>query len=204
MLGHVILISAQVQSKAGVPVLEAVTFGASSPRCSAARRPACRCSGTRWSGYVGLRSVQRGERRAQRPRLADSQVQLQEQRALADRSRGLEQLLELRDRSNLNTMAAEIIAAGATPDFRTVTIDKGSLKRHQGRHGRDRAGRRRRARGRVRRRARRRCSSSSIATRRPAPLSSARARRAPSSAAATAGCGWNTSPRRRTSRRATS
>src|SRR5207237_8311486 len=38
---------------------------------------------------------------------------------------GVERLLELRHRSNLNTIAAEIIAAGATPDFRTVTIDKG-------------------------------------------------------------------------------
>jgi rod shape-determining protein MreC len=43
-----------------------------------------------------------------------------------DRSRGLERLLELRDQSKLTTKAAEIIAAGATPDFRTVTIDKGT------------------------------------------------------------------------------
>jgi rod shape-determining protein MreC len=51
---------------------------------------------------------------------------LQQQRALADRARGLGQLLALRDRSNLSTTAAEVIAASATPDFRTATIDKGS------------------------------------------------------------------------------
>jgi rod shape-determining protein MreC len=36
------------------------------------------------------------------------------------------QLLELRDRTALETAAAEVIAAGATPDFRTLTIDKGA------------------------------------------------------------------------------
>jgi rod shape-determining protein MreC len=58
--------------------------------------------------------------------LAGALVDLQRQRALADRSRGLERLLELRDQSTLKTTAAEIIAGAATPDFRTVTIDKGT------------------------------------------------------------------------------
>jgi rod shape-determining protein MreC len=53
-------------------------------------------------------------------------VALQEQRALADRAQSLEKLLELRDRVNLQTTAAQIIGAAATPDFRTVTIDKGT------------------------------------------------------------------------------
>ena len=39
--------------------------------------------------------------------------------------RSLAQLLELRDGLDLKTTAAEIIGAGSTPDFRTVTIDKG-------------------------------------------------------------------------------
>ena len=57
--------------------------------------------------------------------LAAALVAAQEQRALADRARGLEQLLELRARTSLKTTAAEIIGAAATPAFRTVTIDKG-------------------------------------------------------------------------------
>ena len=124
MLGHVILISVQVQSKAGVPVLEAVTFGvfAEVQRGASAGVSVFRRA---WSGYVGLRHVN-VDNDTLKARLADLEVQLQEQRALADWSRGLEQLLDLRDRSKLHTMAAEIIAAGATPDFRTVTIDKGS------------------------------------------------------------------------------
>jgi rod shape-determining protein MreC len=58
--------------------------------------------------------------------LAAAQVAVQEQRALADRTRGLENLLGLRQHVKLNTVAAEIIGAAAAPDFRTLTIDKGT------------------------------------------------------------------------------
>jgi rod shape-determining protein MreC len=169
MLGHVILISAQVQSNAGVPVLEAVTFGAfaevqrgASAGVSVFRRA--------WSGYVGLRHVN-AENDALKTRLADLQVELQEQQALADRSRGLQQLLDLT--TELNTMAAEITAA-ATPDFRTVTSTrdrKSGIKADMAVIAP--AG----VVGRGLSRARARGAASSIA-RRPAPLSSARARRA--------------------------
>ena len=45
---------------------------------------------------------------------------------MAQRTQNLRQLLELRERAELDTTAAEVIAAGASPEFRTVTIDKGS------------------------------------------------------------------------------
>ena len=123
-LGHVILISDQIQSKSGVPVLEGVTFGvfAEVQRGASAGVSVLRRA---WNGYVGLRQV-RAENETLKQQLADVQVQVQEQRALADRSRGFERLLELRDRSKLNTVAADIIGSGATPDFRTVTVDKGA------------------------------------------------------------------------------
>jgi rod shape-determining protein MreC len=124
IVGHVLLISAQVNSRRGVPILEAVTFGA----VSEAQRGTSAVLGTLrgiWTGYVSLRGV-RAENDALKRQLAESQLQIQEQRALADRSRGLEQLLELRGRVALKTTGAEIIGAGATPDFRTLTIDKGS------------------------------------------------------------------------------
>jgi rod shape-determining protein MreC len=124
MLGHILLISAQVNSRSGVPVLEAVTFGVFaeverviSSGFSSVRRV--------WSGYAGLRNL-KSQNDALTRDLEAAQIALQQQRALADRTRSLERLLGLRDRSKLNTLAAEIIAAGATPDFRTLTIDKGS------------------------------------------------------------------------------
>src|SRR5688500_15185050 len=109
MLGHILLISAQVNSRQGVPVLEAVTFGvvaevqrSISAAFSSVRRVV--------DGYVGLRNLKSTNEELTR-QLEAAQVDLQQQRALADRTRSLEKLLELRDRSNLKTTAAEIIAA---------------------------------------------------------------------------------------------
>jgi len=123
IVGHVLLISAQVNSKSGVPILEAVTFGvfAELERSTAAVTGSVRHG---WSDYVGLRQA-RAENETLKRQLADAQIQLQEQRALADRTRSLSQMLELREGLELKTTAADIIGAGSTPDFRTVTIDKG-------------------------------------------------------------------------------
>jgi rod shape-determining protein MreC len=124
MLGHVLIISAQVNSQKGVPVLEAVTFGIFS---EVQRVMSNGVSGIRrgWGGYVGLRHL-KAENDALKRDLAAAQIAAQEQHALASRARGLEKLLELRDRTSLQTTAAEIIGAAAAPDFRTVTIDKGT------------------------------------------------------------------------------
>ena len=123
MLGHILLISAQISSKRGVPILEEVTFGLFA---EVQRGASSAINGVRevWSGYVDLRNVRRENEELKR-QLSEAQVELQQQRALADRSRGLETLLGLRDRTSLETVAAEIIGAASTPDFRTLTIDKG-------------------------------------------------------------------------------
>jgi rod shape-determining protein MreC len=127
ILGHILLISAQVNSRSGVPVLEAVTFGIFS---EVQRGTSSVVSSVRnvWSGYVGLRRAH-AENQDLKRQLAEAQITVQTQQALADRARSLEQLLELRDQVGVQTTAADII--GATPpvpmpDFRTVTIDKGT------------------------------------------------------------------------------
>jgi rod shape-determining protein MreC len=124
ILGHVILISAQVNSRTGVPLLEKVTFGTFA---EVQRVVSAGVSGVRhvWSGYIGLRGV-KAENDTLKRELAATQVAAQEQRALADRTRGMERLLEMRGRVGLRTVAAEIIGAAAAPEFRTVTIDKGT------------------------------------------------------------------------------
>ncbi len=124
MLGHVILISAQVNSRSGVPVLESVTFGVFA---EVQRGSSSGASGLRnvWNHYIRLRHVE-AENTSLRRELDEVKIQFQERRALADRARGLQALLELRDRSNLQTIAAEIIASSPSPDFRTLTIDKGT------------------------------------------------------------------------------
>jgi rod shape-determining protein MreC len=107
-----------------VPVLEQVTFGvfAELQRGISAALSAVRQT---WDGYVDLRNLRRENEELAR-RLEAAQVELQEQRAIADRSQSLERLLELRGRANLVTTGAAIIAAGSTPEFRTLTIDKGT------------------------------------------------------------------------------
>src|SRR5581483_253343 len=124
LVGHVLLISAQVNSKTGVPLLESVTFGA----FSQVQRAASAVTGgirTMWTGYVHLRGV-RAENDDLKRQLSDLQVQLQRERAAAQRAQQLETLLGFQQQVDLKTVAASIIGAGASPEFRTVSIDKGS------------------------------------------------------------------------------
>jgi rod shape-determining protein MreC len=124
VIGHIVLISAQVNARTGVPILETVTFGAFA---EVQRATSAVVNGVRgvWTGYVDLRNVHR-ENDALRQELTNAQIEIQRQRALADRTRSLEQILGLSNSTELQTSAAQIIGAAATPDFRTVTIDKGT------------------------------------------------------------------------------
>ena len=124
IIGHIILISAQVNTERGVPLLEAVTFGT----FAEVQRGASSVIGgvrTSWDDYLALQSV-RSDNEQLRREVAQLQVALQQQRALAQQSRTLVELLKLREATQLDTVAAGVIAGSASPDFRTLTIDKGS------------------------------------------------------------------------------
>src|SRR4029453_2330409 len=114
---HVVLISAQVNTTTGVPLLQAITFGtfAEVQRTSTALIDGIRSG---WTGYLDLRTV-RAENAGLRQALQSLEVRLQEEHAQAQRTDNLRQLLELRERSGLQTVAAEIIAGAASPEFRT-------------------------------------------------------------------------------------
>jgi len=124
ILLHVVLISAQVNTASGLPVLQVVTFGSFS---EVQRGTMAMVDGVRnlWSGYLALQGVH-AENNALKHELQALQVRLQQERAEAQRTDSLRQLLELRERANLDTTAAEVIAASASTEFRTVTIDKGT------------------------------------------------------------------------------
>lgn len=124
MIGHLILISAQVQSKSGVPVLEGITFGVFS-RIQGGAAGFFRGVGDTWRSYVGLRGV-RVENEALRQQIAALEVKLQEQQALASRAERLQALLDLRESTTLPTIAAEVIAANPNPGLMTVTVNRGS------------------------------------------------------------------------------
>jgi rod shape-determining protein MreC len=123
-VGHIILISAQVNARSGVPLLQAVVFGAFAQvqRATSAAVGQVRAV---WDGYFALHGVYQ-QNEALRQENGALKVKLQQARALALQSQSLRQLLDLRDRSNLPVRAAEIIGTSATADFRTVTIDRGT------------------------------------------------------------------------------
>ena len=124
MIGHLILISAQVQSKAGVPVLEGITFGVFS-RIQGGAAGFLRGIGGTWSNYVALRGV-KAENEVLRQQVAGLEVRLQEQRALAARAERLQAALNLRDTTNLPTLAAEVIAGNPNSGLMTVTVNRGT------------------------------------------------------------------------------
>jgi rod shape-determining protein MreC len=125
MIFHLILISAQVQSRAGVPVLEGITFGVFS-RLQGGAASLIRGIGGTWSSYVGLRGAQ-AENETLKKQIADLEVRLQEQRALAARSERLQELLALKESaSSLPTLAAEVIAGNPNAGLKTVTLNRGS------------------------------------------------------------------------------
>ena len=123
VLAHVILISAQVNAEPGASVLETVTFGAFAEAQRLVTSGLDNVVGL-WSGYVGLRDVREQNVELSRE-VADLRFELQTQRALAQQTRSLERLLELRQTVALPTLSARVIATDATPYFRTLTIDRG-------------------------------------------------------------------------------
>ena len=124
IVGHILLISTQVATRRGVPVFEALTFGV----FAEVQRAATGGIGSArdvWQNYFALQET-RQENQSLRAELAQLRVGLQQERALAEQSRMLQKLLDMKMETPLKTTAAYVIAGGASPDFRTVTIDKGT------------------------------------------------------------------------------
>jgi len=124
LLGHLLLISAQVSTQSGVSVLESALFGSLSRLQSSSASMSQSVSGT-WDHYIALRGASLRADALQRE-LDQSRIELQHAQAQARRTEQLELILQLQ-RSHLpRTMAARVIAADPTAAFRTVTIDRGS------------------------------------------------------------------------------
>ena len=123
-MSHIILISAQVTTKRGVPVLQEVTFGAFAEMQRAATTA---FGGARegWQNYFALQEIRR-ENEQLKQEVTKLRLSLEQERNIAQQSRTLQQLLDLRSATGFETATATVIGSGADPEFRTITIDKGT------------------------------------------------------------------------------
>lgn len=123
VLGHVLLISAQVATPAG-PSLLRTTAVAVVTEFQEASWVVAGALQSVWQGYASLRGVH-----AENARLTgentDLRVQLQQARAEAAAAGQLRALLELGPQLPWRTTGAEVVAGSLSPDYRTITIDKG-------------------------------------------------------------------------------
>jgi rod shape-determining protein MreC len=124
MMAQVILVSAQVQTKSGVRALQAVSFEVFS-RVEFGTASMVNGVSNVWGNYIALRGV-RAENDVLKRRVAELEVALQQEHALAARSHELQRLMDLKSTAMVPTLAAEIIAGNPDPGTRTVTIDRGS------------------------------------------------------------------------------
>lgn len=124
MIAQILLVSAQVQTKSGVRALNAVTFEVFS-RIEYGTASFVKGGQGFWGNYIGLRGV-KAENDALKKRLAELEVQLQQEHALAARSQQLQALMDLKSQAAMPTLAAEVIAGNPDPVMRTITIDRGS------------------------------------------------------------------------------
>jgi len=134
IVAHIVWISAQVNTRRGVPLLEAVTFGAFAEVQRGATSAVNGVQDT-WTNYFALQQVQAENERLRREN-AQLQIRLQSERAESQQARTLQALLELRGRHTFSTTGAgvtatplvqsSVIGGGASPNFRTLTIDKGT------------------------------------------------------------------------------
>jgi rod shape-determining protein MreC len=123
-VGQVLLISAQVQSRDGLPVVQVAAFDvfARVQRITGGITDTIRGI---WGQYFGLRGVAR-ENAALRQQVLDMGAELQQQRAIAAQTRSLEDVLGLKPQVPVPTIAARVIAGNVSPGTLTVAIDRGT------------------------------------------------------------------------------
>ena len=124
IVAHIVLISAQVNTQRGIPVLESVVFGTFAEVQRAATSVVSGAQDT-WQNYFALQQIRR-ENEALSQEVAQLRITLQQERALAQQSRTLQQVLELKDAAEVRTTAAAVIGSAPDPQFRTITISKGT------------------------------------------------------------------------------
>jgi rod shape-determining protein MreC len=125
-VGQVLLISEQVQSRAGIPVLQSVASGGFSRVHSVTSWFAGGISGT-WSHYFALRGAA-VENEQLRQRVIELQGEIQAQQAAVSRTQALEAALGLQQTAVPRMLAARVLAGSPSPDSMIIAIDRGEAE----------------------------------------------------------------------------
>lgn len=123
-LGHILLISVQVQSRRGLPVAQTVAFGAFA-KVQQLFASMADGLGDLWSNYVALRGIVQ-ENGDLRRRMLDLEARLRQAEAQATQTAALERTLGLSQSLPVPTVAARVIAGAPSPGSYTITIDRGA------------------------------------------------------------------------------
>jgi len=123
-VGHVLLISVQVQSKSGLPLLESASFDVFSGAQHGSSSLADSLVSI-WRRYLALGGVAR-QNEALQAQVVELEGALASERAVAGQERDLESLLHFRQTIGIPTVAARVIAGSPAPESLTMTIDRGS------------------------------------------------------------------------------
>ena len=122
-VGHVLLISAQLQSRSGMALPKAAAFRFFAAVQLTTMHAADAVHGV-WTNYVALRGVN-AENTRLRAQLALLEGRVQQQQAIVSDHQELEDALGLRQTIERPSLTARVIAGDPSPDVRTVTIDPG-------------------------------------------------------------------------------
>ncbi len=122
--GHILLISAQVQSQSGLPLVQAGAFRVFA-FIQHLTSGAADIGRSVWSNYVALRGVA-AENDALQKRVLELEGLVQSQAAIVSQTQELEAVLRLQQSLVAPTLAARVIAGNPAPGANMITIDRGS------------------------------------------------------------------------------
>ena len=124
VIGHLLLISRQVDSGHGQSLLDRAVFGLLSPVQRLAGGVVTSVADA-YRSYVDLRHV--GDENLElKQRVGALETELQRRQRLAEEATRLRALLDLARELPVKTIAAEVVARDGTPWFRSLTIDRGA------------------------------------------------------------------------------
>ena len=125
VLGHLVIISRQVDGGGGMSLLERVVFQTLAPIQSGVSNSFSGIAEV-WTSYFGLRGA-REESRRHVVRIRELERELQEIRHQAADAERLRALMGLREILPTETLAADVVGREGLPWFRSVTVDRGSI-----------------------------------------------------------------------------